>query len=152
MARYLLNKCEYKKKGVKEVNQEKHIFICTHGCFGEELVKSAEMIAGKLEDVHTFSLLPGMDPQDYMNLVEKQLKDMEYKTLAMVDLFGGTPCNTLAILSKNYPLEIISGLNLAMLIEVYSQKDNHTVEDLAHVALTTLEQSGKDVLQVLNGK
>ena len=35
------------------------VFVCTHGRFGEELMKSAEMIAGEAENVFAFSLMPG---------------------------------------------------------------------------------------------
>ena len=44
------------------------IFVCTHGKFGEELIKSAEMIAGKSENVYSFSLLPGMPPEEYKEM------------------------------------------------------------------------------------
>ena len=36
--------------------------LCTHGRFGEELIRSAEMITGPLKNVQAFSLMPGMDP------------------------------------------------------------------------------------------
>lgn len=36
-----------------------NIIVGTHGHFGEELVKSAELITGKMEGVRTLSLLPG---------------------------------------------------------------------------------------------
>ena len=46
------------------------IFVCTHGRFGEELIKSAEMIAGKSENVYSFSLLPGMPPEEYKEMID----------------------------------------------------------------------------------
>ena len=52
------------------------IFVCTHGRFGEELIKSAEMIAGETENVFSFSLLPGMPPEDYHSMLEKQLEKL----------------------------------------------------------------------------
>ena len=50
------------------------IFVCTHGRFGEELIKSAEMIAGKSENVYSFSLLPGMPPEEYKEMMEAALQ------------------------------------------------------------------------------
>ena len=43
-----------------------NIVIATHGRFGEEIVKSAEMITGKMENVQVLSLLPTMSFEDYM--------------------------------------------------------------------------------------
>ena len=48
-------------------------YICTHGRFGEEIVKSAEMIYDRLDDVKVFSLLPGMSPEEYNACIEKEL-------------------------------------------------------------------------------
>ena len=68
------------------------VFVCTHGRFGEELMKSAEMIAGEAENVFAFSLMPGMQPEDYRAMLEKQLEKLgDGKVLCLVDLFGGTP-------------------------------------------------------------
>ena len=127
------------------------VFVCTHGRFGEELIKSAEMIAGETENVFSFSLLPGMPPEDYRSMLEQQLEKLQGgKVLCLVDLFGGTPCTTCASLSKTYDMQIISGLNLAMYIEVTSQKDLHPREELIEVGLEILKDSGKDVVKLLN--
>lgn len=127
------------------------VFVCTHGRFGEELMKSAEMIAGEAENVFAFSLMPGMQPEDYRGILEKQLEKLgDGKVLCLVDLFGGTPCTTCAILSKTYDMQVISGLNLAMYIEVTSQKGNYAVDELKTIGLATLRESGKDVVKLLN--
>lgn len=127
------------------------VFVCTHGRFGEELMKSAEMIAGEAENVFAFSLMPGMPPEDYRAMLEKQLEKLgDGKVLCLVDLFGGTPCTTCAILSKTYDMQVISGLNLAMYIEVTSQKGNYAVDELKTIGLATLRESGKDVVKLLN--
>lgn len=126
------------------------IFVCTHGRFGEELIKSAEMIAGKSENAYSFSLLPGMPPEEYKEMMEAALqKEAGKKVLCLVDLFGGTPCTTCAILSQRYDMQVISGLNLAMYIEITSQKDHHSREELIDVGLSILQSSGKDVIKLL---
>lgn len=63
------------------MDQGKILYICTHGRFGEELVKSAEMIYDKLEDVQVFSLLPGMSPEEYSALIEAKLQKETRKSL-----------------------------------------------------------------------
>lgn len=134
------------------MDQGKILYICTHGRFGEEIVNSAEMIYDKLEDVKVFSLLPGMSPEEYCALIEEQLKNEKKEVFALVDLFGGTPSNTMAMLSTKYTLQILSGLNLAMLIEMYSQKEACSKKELMELGLKTLRESGKDVIKVLRGE
>mgnify|MGYP003195948914 CR=1 FL=1 len=107
------------------------VFVCTHGRFGEELMKSAEMIAGEAENVFAFSLMPGMQPEDYRAMLEKQLEKLgDGKVLCLVDLFGG--------------------LNLAMYIEVTSQRNLRPRQELVEVGLEILRDSGKDVIKLLN--
>lgn len=121
------------------------LIICTHGEFGKEMIRSAEMIVGKLEGVYSFSLKMGMQPMDFrqqvVDLIEAHPED---QFLCLVDLFGGTPCNMVASINKEN-LEIVSGLNLAMLIETYSLLQTTSIQALKDIAIQTLLNSGVDV-------
>ena len=77
------------------------IIILTHGDAGKELVKSAEMILGKLKNVYTFSLLPNMSLNDFTNDIKNVLEKAPKDTLVFVDLFGGTPSNVAIALSRD---------------------------------------------------
>ena len=67
----------------------------------------------------------------------------------MTDLYGGSPSNMLAALIPSGHIEIVTGLNLAMLIEVYSKKDFLDIKTLKTCALETLRKSGFDVNEEL---
>lgn len=126
------------------------IIIGTHGDFGKELLKTAEMIIGPLENVQAFSLLPGMEMTEYRELILSSL-DSENNYIALVDLFGGTPSNTIASFLMDYNFEIISGVNLPMLLEVYSNLNGEETCELKVRALDALQMSGFDVKEkVLN--
>jgi Phosphotransferase system, mannose/fructose-specific component IIA len=131
-----------------------YVFIvCTHGKFGEELVRSAEMIAGKMNNVVSLSLNQGIGPEEYRNQLEEVLKGLDGKTgICIVDLFGGTPFNCAAQLSQNYDMEILTGLNLAMFLEMHSQASYLSREELVACGLTTLVESGKNVLSLMKGE
>ena len=131
-----------------------HVFlICTHGRFGEELIKSAEMIGGQLKNVYAFSLLQGVEPEIYMQQIEEKLKELKGQSIiCLVDLFGGTPCNTVAQLTQRYDLQIVTGVNLAMLLEMDSQKNNLESKEVIELGLNTLKESGRDVLSYLKGR
>ena len=124
-----------------------NIIVGTHGHFGEELVKSAELITGKMEGVRTLSLLPEMSFEDFMKNAEEVLSNTEKPSVVLVDLFGGTPCNVLTVLSKKYNYDIVSGVNLPMLIDLYvktlSMEDSEIDTDkLAEECIDTLKESG----------
>ena len=118
-----------------------NIIVGTHGHFGEELVKSAELITGKMEGVRTLSLLPEMSFEDFMKNAEEVLSTTEKPYV------GGTPCNVLTVLSKKYNYDIVSGVNLPMLIDLYvktlSMEDSEIDTDkLAEECIDTLKESG----------
>lgn len=54
-----------------------NIVIGTHGRFGEELVKSASMIAGDMSHVKTCSLLPEYSFEEYMKVVDSTLSTLD---------------------------------------------------------------------------
>ncbi|MEG0330623.1 MAG: PTS sugar transporter subunit IIA [Longicatena sp.] len=127
------------------------ILVGTHGCFGEELLKSAAMIIGNVDDAIAFSLVPGMPMEDYMILIDEKLETLPEETICLVDLYGGTPSTTFTLLSEKNKNIVITGLNLAMFIEVYSQKDTLSTEELAQCAIDTLVMSGRNVTKELRG-
>lgn len=122
------------------------IIIGTHGRFGEELIKSAEMIIGKIDNVKVFSLLPDMSPEEYSNDIESILKELPNRTLCLTDIFGGTPFNTFAILSKKYGNEVVTGLNLPMLIEALDNIDSMNIDEV----LKNIENSSKDAIKIFS--
>lgn len=122
------------------------LLICTHGDFGAEIIRSAAMIVGEPKDVRSVSLLPGMDPFTYRQEIVRVLEEAKDKNIfCMVDLFGGTPCNMAASLLKEWKMQIVSGLNLAMLLEVMIQREEAAFDELTAVALKALGSSGFDV-------
>ena len=122
------------------------LLICTHGDFGAEIIRSAAMIVGEPKDVRSVSLLPGMDPFTYRQEIVRVLEEAKDKNIfCMVDLFGGTPCNMAASLLKERKMQIVSGLNLAMLLEVMIQREEAAFDELTAVALKALGSSGFDV-------
>ena len=124
------------------------VIIGTHGMFSEEILKSAEMIFGSQENVGTVTFKPG---EGVDNLIEKYNKlinelDCTDGVLFMVDLFGGSPFNAASILAlKNDSMEIVTGVNLPMLLEVFGSRDFSSLSELVTIA----QNAGKDSIKQL---
>lgn len=122
-----------------------NIVVGTHGRFGEELIKSAEMIVGQMENVKSVSLLPSMSFEEFMHQTDDVLSNLEGPVLALVDLYGGTPCNVLTALTKKYHHNVITGLNLPMLVNLYLNVINSEAIDMDDViknCIDNLQESG----------
>lgn len=117
--------------------EETSILILTHGRAGEELIKSAEMIAGEISNIFAVSLTPDMSPERYVELVRMKLLESSKEVLVFTDIFGGTPSNIARLLSKDFNIISISGLNLPMLLEaVFSRDIYHALELAEHIQIT----------------
>ena len=137
------------KKGVV-ILTSKSILVLTHGKFGEELVKSVEMIVGSLKNVRALSLMPDMSAEEFKSITQEFLEETNNEIICLVDMFGGTPSNTIMYLSQKYNMTIVSGVNMPMLLEVYMNLNTETPEKLADIALDTIFESGKNVSKLLN--
>ena len=98
------------------------IIVAAHGESAPALLKTAGMILGNFENVHPVTFLPGQGPED---LVEEYTRIVEAseaeETLLLVDLFGGSPYNAGAqFAATREGVDVVSGVNVPMLIEVIS--------------------------------
>ena len=119
------------------------IVVATHGKFGEELIKSAEMIVGQMSDVYSISLTADKSFEDFLTEANNILSNLEGPIISLVDLHGGTPGNAMTVLSKRYNNQVITGVNLPMLIDLYLKSSTiESVEALADGCLATLVESG----------
>lgn len=68
--------------------------------------------------------------------------------LIMTDLFGGSPCNVAAHLLDRH-VEVVTGVNLPMLLEVLGNRQSYGPGELAHRALAAMRESGLRMGEVL---
>lgn len=127
------------------------LLVGCHGQVGEALIEAAAMIGSNVENVSAVSLIPGMSPEDYSLAARDELQK-EGLNLCLVDLFGGTPCNTFLSLSREYEIEIISGVNLPLLLEATSISDSTDIEEFKEHLLSIYQMSGFDVMNKFKKK
>lgn len=130
--------------------ENRAILIITHGMFGVELVKSAEMIMGPQEDVTALSLNPGESVESLRNeaiAVVENYQNEGKKVYVLCDLLGGSPSNVaLYLLSKGVE-KIFTGVNMPMLIEMLTFYK--TMEDSDEL-LKTVQNTSNEGIQLLD--
>ncbi|ADD68086.1 PTS system fructose subfamily IIA component [Denitrovibrio acetiphilus DSM 12809] len=125
------------------------LILVTHGSFGSELIKTAEMIVGKQDSIETISMQEGASLSSIADEIESSIE--KYSTsgaIVFTDMFGGSPSNiSMAYLgSKN--VEVVSGVNLPMLIKAISvRKENKSLsaicEDCAESGKASIIVAGQ---------
>ena len=109
------------------------VVLVTHPNLGEEFIRSAEMICGKLPNLIPVSIDTRRGVEELREEITKAIKSVDAGkgVLILTDMFGGTPSNmSLAFLSENR-VEVVTGLNLPMLIKISNCRQGRSLQDLA---------------------
>jgi len=119
------------------------IVVVTHGALAGELVNAARTIVGDIPRIAAVSIGWSDDVTAARNAIAGALEEVGgEQALVLTDMFGGTPTNvSLPFLSPR--VEIVTGVNLPMLIKLTSLREGA----LAEVARAVREQ-GKDAIYV----
>ena len=97
------------------------LIVSAHGILAKEVVNSAGMVFGAIDDLDIVTFVPGENAETlkarYKELIDGYKEDEEI--LFLVDLFGGSPYNAAfeAVIGQDR-MDVITGLSLPMLIDV----------------------------------
>jgi mannose PTS system EIIA component len=109
------------------------VIVC-HEDMGAELLKAAEMIVGKIDAVATVNVKQDSSPDMLREELTSAVKKVDRKkgVLLFTDMFGGTPSNiALAFLGEQ--TEVVTGVNLSMLIKFANHRDEKPLPELARL-------------------
>ncbi len=128
---------------------DRAIIVITHGEFGIELIKSAEMIMGPQKDAKGLGLRPGESVDDLRAEAGKTVEELQAEGKEIIiccDVLGGSPSNVALFLAAKYDLRIFTGVNMPLLIELFQgYQDDEDTEELLNRAETT----GSDGVKLL---
>ena len=104
--------------------------IITHGNLALELKSAMEHMIGDQNDIEIFSITPEDDIDIQKNKIEKKLKELNQGkgVIILTDVFGGTPSNLALNFLEPGIIEIMSGVNLPMLIKICQLRDKNILE------------------------
>ena len=130
--------------------------IVSHGQLGEEMISTAEMIVGKINNITSVSIDVTTDVESSRDQIRRAIQTVNNGAgvIILTDMFGGTPSNiSLSFLEESH-VEVITGVNLAMLIQLSMSDKEESFQDLVrslkqrgqeniHIASEFLRQRGK---------
>jgi mannose PTS system EIIA component len=107
--------------------------IVTHGQLATELLAAAEMIIGPVAHIAAISIGWHDDVDVARQEIERAIARVSEGrgVLILTDMFGGTPTNIASMFFVEGEVEVVTGVNLPMVIKLASQTD---AESLAVVA------------------
>lgn len=128
---------------ISEVNTMKKIggVVVSHGQLATELLSAAETVIGPVEHILAVSIGWHDDVDMAKDEIERALKQVDQGSgvIVMTDMFGGTPTNISAMFLKENEVEIVTGVNLPMIIKFATSDRLGKLNELAK----DIEEQGK---------
>lgn len=104
--------------------KEAGVLVVTHGEFGQALLNAVQMILGEQTGIEAVSVLVSKGVEDIVGALKGAAArlDCGKGVIILTDLFGGTPTTLSLSLLKSGSVEVVSGVNLPMLIKVLQSR------------------------------
>lgn len=107
--------------------------IVTHGHLAGELLAAAEMIIGPISFITAVSIGWHDDVDAARDEVQRAITRVSQGAgvLLLTDMFGGTPTNIASMFLDDGNVEVVTGVNLPMVIKLASQQTNVALVETA---------------------
>jgi len=111
------------------------LVIVSHGNLGAELIGVAEIIVGKMSAVAAVSIGSVVDVDTARQEVGAAIKGVDDGdgVLILTDMFGGTPSNLALAFLDEKGTEVLTGVNLPMIIKFAGHRKDKTVKEIVAI-------------------
>ena len=109
------------------------VVVVTHGQLATELLNAAEMIVGELPQFAAVSIGWHDDVETAREEIERGIRKVDggHGVLVLTDMFGGTASNLGLSFLEAGRVEVVTGVNLPMLIKLAKSHAGETVQAMA---------------------
>ncbi len=112
------------------------IVVVSHGKLSRELVSATEHVVGEQTCFSAISIEAEDDIEARRTQIREMAKscDVGRGVIILTDMFGGTPSNLAMSVMNSGNIEVISGVNLPMLIKLAEVRADLSLKDASRVA------------------
>ena len=112
------------------------LLIVTHCDLGREFLNAAEFIVGRIEAADFIPITQTSDSEKIRKTIEEKVAalDKGKGVLILTDMFGGTPSNLSLSFLTEEKIEVLTGVNLPMIIAIVQNRSDMTMDELAEKA------------------
>lgn len=130
------------------------IVVVAHFNLAREMVAATELIVGKLEQFKDVGIVPDEDLDKIRKQLISALKEVDSGdgVIILTDMFGGTPSNISLSFLEEGKVEVVSGVNLPMLIKLATFRQGKELRELANFIAGYGKKNIYLATDVLNGR
>ncbi len=109
------------------------VVIVTHYRLGDEFLQALRLIVPDAPEFRAVSIEPTQSVDEMLSHISAALDaaDQGEGVLVLTDMFGGTPSNISLSFLDEHQVEVVTGLNLPMLIKLATLRETKSLEELA---------------------
>jgi mannose PTS system EIIA component len=109
--------------------------IVSHGQVANELLSAAETIIGSFKHITAVSIGWGDEVEAAKNEIRRAIERVSEDggVLLMTDMFGGTPTNIASMFLQQGAVEVVTGVNLPMVIKLAGLQPGVPLEEVARL-------------------
>ena len=117
------------------------LLIITHCNLGREFLNAAEFIVGRMDAADAISITQTSDSEEILHTIQEKINNLDKGegVLILTDMFGGTPSNISLSFLKEEMVEVLTGVNLPMIIAISQNRADLTLSEVAEKA----QEAGK---------
>jgi PTS system mannose-specific IIA component len=117
------------------------VLIISHCELGAEFLNAAEFIVGRLEGFDAISVTLDSKSEEMLKTISAKIKSLDQGrgVLVLTDMFGGTPSNLSLSFLQEKRVEVVTGVNLPMVVAVAQERERLNLSELGEKA----QEAGK---------
>jgi PTS system mannose-specific IIA component len=130
------------------------ILIVSHGKLAEALISSVQFLVGNLQKIGGVSILPKDKEKEVKDRIRQKMGEVNDGdgVVILTDVLGGTATNFSLSLLENDRVEIVTGVNVPMLLTLSSYRKGKSLEEVSKLAKKSGRRSITLVKKVLGLK
>lgn len=111
--------------------------IISHGRLADELLAATQTIVGDVSHIAAVSINWNVNVDEAEKEIGRAIAHVSKGkgVLLLTDMFGGSPTNIASMFLKENEVEIVTGVNLPMVVRLATQPEDSTLDSIAHQVL-----------------
>ena len=116
--------------------------VVTHSTLASGLIDAAETIVGKIDCILSVSINRGDSTDEIGERIHNAIEELglERGVIIFTDMFGGTPTNIALSFLNEGAVEVLTGVNLPILLKFLSNREESSINELVR----ELRECGRD--------
>lgn len=117
------------------------VLIVSHGRLAEALIYSVQSITGNLQKIMGVPIWPTERKEEIKERIRRKVAEVDDGdgVVILTDILGGTPTDLSLSFLKDEKVEVVTGVNMPMLLTVSSYRKGRSLREIA----TLVKKSGR---------